>query len=95
MTNPYRKSTAEDHELARQERMRREHMPADLQLEARLADLQTFIRQLANTPHGKADLARRVQLFGDLRRRPAKVSATITASCANGWTASAKHRTFS
>lgn len=61
----YHKSTAADLELARQERIRRENLPPELQLEERLADLQTFIRQLANTPHGKADLARRVQRFGD------------------------------
>ncbi len=61
----YHKSSAEDHELARQARIRRANLPAELQLEERLADLQAFIRQLANTPHGKADLCRRVQLFGD------------------------------
>ncbi len=68
--NRYRKSTAEALEAARQARVRRETLPPEAQLEQRLADLQTFVRQLANTPHGRADLARRVQLFGDCAQTP-------------------------
>lgn len=63
--NRYRKSTLDDLDAARQARVRRDNMPPDDQLQEKLADLQTFVRQLANTPHGKDDLARRVQLFGD------------------------------
>ena len=62
--NHYRKSNIDDLEAARQARIRQQNLPPDEQVREKLADLQKFIQQLVHTPHGKADLLRRVQLFG-------------------------------
>jgi hypothetical protein len=62
--NHYRKSNFDDLEAARQARIRQQSLPPDEQVKEKLADLQKFIQQLAHTPHGKADLLQREQLFG-------------------------------
>jgi hypothetical protein len=63
--NPNRKSKEEDLEAALQSRVRQGNMPPNEQIKEKLAHLQTFVRQLARTNEGQADLQRRFQLFGD------------------------------
>ena len=62
--NHYRKANVEYMEAALQARIRRQNLPPEEQVQEKLADLQAFVRDLAKTPHGKADLERRVQMFG-------------------------------
>ena len=68
--NHYRKSNPDDLEAARQARVRQQNLPPDEQVKEKLADLQKFIQQLAHTPHGKADLLQREQLFGTCNPLP-------------------------
>jgi hypothetical protein len=63
--NPNRKSKTEDLEAALQARIRQMNLPPDEQIREKLLHLQAFVRQLAGTHEGQADLQRRCQLFGD------------------------------
>jgi hypothetical protein len=65
LMNPTRILKIEGLEEARQVTRRQDNLPSDELLTQKLIDLQTFIRQLRQTDTGKADLQRRVQLFGD------------------------------
>jgi hypothetical protein len=62
--NHYCKPNSEDLSAARQAQIRCGNLPPDEQLALRLVDLQTFVGQLAKTPHGSAELERRIQRFG-------------------------------
>lgn len=68
--NPNRKSKEEDLEAAMQSRVRQASMAPNEQIQEKLAHLQTFVRQLARTNEGQADLQRRSQLFGDCTPAP-------------------------
>lgn len=68
--NPNRKSKAEDLEAALQARVRQMTLPPDEQIREKLLHLQAFVRQLARTHEGQADLRRRTQLFGDCQPAP-------------------------
>ncbi len=61
---PTRTTKAEDIEIVLQGRIRQGDLPADALIKEKLTDLQAFICRLAQTPNGKADLQRRVQVLG-------------------------------
>jgi hypothetical protein len=65
--NPTRKTKAEDIETALQARIRQRNLSPDECIKEKLFDLQAFICHLAQTPNGKADLQRRIQLLGDCK----------------------------
>ena len=61
---PTRSTKAENIETVVQGRNRQRDLPADDLIKEKLADLQAFICHLAQTPNGKVDLQRRVQVLG-------------------------------
>ena len=68
--NPTRKSKVEDLEAALQARIRQKNLLPAERIREKLIDLQTFVRQLAQTDEGKADLRRRLDRFGDCKPLP-------------------------
>ena len=68
--NPTRKTKFEDLEIAREARLRQNHLLPAAQITEKLTDLLTFVRQLERTEEGKADLERRAQMFGDCMLDP-------------------------
>ena len=61
---PTRTTKADNIEIVLQGRIRQGHLTADDLIKEKLADLQAFICHLAQTPNGKVDLQRRVQVLG-------------------------------
>jgi hypothetical protein len=64
MTNPTRFSKQEDLDAMANDRHRFDNLSNVDQMHERLRQLQTFIRQLANTDQGRKDLQQRIALLG-------------------------------
>ena len=66
--NPRGKTKREDLETSVNYRLQLTKLLPEGLVDERLSQLQTFIRQLGNTPTGLADLQRRTERFGDCQQ---------------------------
>ena len=62
--NPTKRSKLDDLETVRRTQVLTESLSVDAQIQEKLGHLRSFIDQIAQTPNGKADLARRGREFG-------------------------------
>lgn len=62
--NPTKRSKLEDLETIRRAQAQHEDLSVEARVQLDLTLLQAFIAQLARTPNGKADIARRTRAFG-------------------------------
>jgi len=61
---------AEGVEAVREARLRHESLSGDARVEDNLTHLETYVRQLSSTAHGKAELDRRRNKFGPCVQLP-------------------------
>jgi hypothetical protein len=66
--NPNRRMQREAVEATLQFRSRQATLSAEDLVEEKLSHLQMFIGHLKRTPHGGAEIERRIERFGDCRR---------------------------
>jgi hypothetical protein len=72
--NPTRRSKLDDLETIQRMQARYETLSTEAQIQEKLGHLRAFVDQLAQTPHGKADLACRTRAFGPCVRAPGESS---------------------
>ena len=83
MKNPTRATKLEDLALMTQEQSRHERLPHRRQIEEKLAQLQTFVGQLAATQQGRLDLEERARVLGPYEADPADDAATAYGKLRN------------
>ena len=67
--NPTRQSKQDDLKAVLQHRAWQAELGPDELIAERLVQLQAFISQLADTPHGREEIRRRIERFGECTRR--------------------------
>ena len=77
--NPTCKSNLEHLEEVQQYWTQQRNLSPKDQIESKLAHLQMFIQQLGQETSGKAELKRRVELFGDCKRMPGEITPQFFA----------------
>ena len=66
--NPNRRMQREAVDATLQFRNRQETLAVEELIEEKLAHLQMFIDHLTSTPHGSAEIERRIKRFGECKR---------------------------
>jgi hypothetical protein len=81
--NLTRKTKQENLEETQLYRSRQASLLVDDMIEEKLTQLQVFISQLNHTPHGRAELERRTDRYGDCKRIEGETSGQFYAKLRN------------
>lgn len=77
--NPSRNAKREGQEVTLQYRTHQATLGVEELIEEKLNQLQAFIGQLAQTPHGRSELQRRIKSFGECIRIEGEASGSFYA----------------